>query len=384
MSFNKVTEIIQELREGRFVILVDDENRENEGDLILSTDFVTPEAINFMAKEARGLICVALSPEQVHRLQLPLMVREEANVSPHKTAFTISVEAAQGVSTGISAQDRARTVQVVSDPKSTPKDIISPGHVFPICSQKGGVLKRAGHTEASVDFCKLAGLNPAAVICEIINPDGTMSRTKELFQFAQKHKIKIGTIEDLIKYRVAHDSLVEKRIQTSFCTGLGADWSVHVFYDEVNEREHIALVKGRIRPQSSVLVRVQTSCLTGDLFQDQFLQTGSYLQKSLELINKEGSGVLVYLRMQNTISKYIEFHKQQLKDFDPSQKNTLSDSKDYGIGAQILRSLGISRIRLITNSKHKKIGLKGYGLNIEKTLPIVDKNKKLKILSKDS
>ena len=380
MSFNKVTEIIQELKAGRFVILVDDESRENEGDLIMATDFVTPEAINFMAKEARGLICVALPHKQVQRLGLPLMVKEEDNISPHKTAFTISVEAAQGVSTGISAQDRARTVQVVADPQSTAKDIISPGHIFPIRAQRGGVLKRAGHTEASVDFCKLSGLTPSAVICEIINPDGTMSRVSELFKFSQKHQIKIGTIEDLIKYRAAHDSLVERRGETPFHTGLGPDWTAHVFYDEINEREHLALVKGRVSPQKSMLVRVHTSCLTGDIFQDRFLQTGSYLQKSLELINKEGSGVVVYLRMQNNLSKYLDYHKQQLEQRDPSKKKTLSDHKDYGIGAQILKSLGISKIRLITNSpKNRKIGLKGYGLKITDTLSI--DNKKLKVLS---
>ena len=382
MKFNKVTEIIHELKAGRFVILVDDENRENEGDLIMASDFITPEAVNFMTKEARGLICVSLEAQQAKRLGLSLMVKEEDNISPHKTAFTISVEASKGVSTGISASDRAKTIKVVSSPTSTKEDIISPGHIFPIRAQKGGVLKRAGHTEASVDFCKLAGLNPSAVICEIINSDGTMARSPELFKFAKKHNIKIGTIEDLIKYRMAHDSLVEKKIETPFETSLGKDWKAHVFYDEINEREHLALTKGVINPNKSVLVRVQTDCVTGDIFQDSFLTTGSYLEKSLDLINKEGSGVLVYLRMQNSISKYIEFHKLQKEKYDPKRK-LVSDNKDYGIGAQVLRSLGISKIRLITNSPSRKIGLKGYGLTIEKTVPVAE-DSSLKVVSKDS
>ncbi len=382
-TFNTVTEIIHALKSGQFVILVDDENRENEGDLIIASDFITPEAVNFMAKEARGLICVSLDTEQVKRLDLPLMVKSEDNVSPHRTAFTVSVEASKGVSTGISAKDRAQTIKVVSDPKSQKEDIISPGHIFPIQAQKGGVLKRAGHTEASVDFCKLANLNPSAVICEVVNMDGTMSRAPELFKFAKKHQIKIGTIEDLIKYRMAHDSLVEERVQTSYQTGLGKDWTAHVFYDEINDREHLALTKGKINPQKSVLVRVQTSCITGDLFQDEFLSTGSYIRKSLDYINEEGTGVFVYLRMQNTISKYLDYHKLQKEKFD-SKRIFKSDSKDYGIGAQILRALHISKIRLITNSKSKKIGLKGYGLTIEETVPIIEDEHGFQFISKDS
>lgn len=368
-TFNTVEEIIQELKAGHFVILVDDENRENEGDLMIASDCISPEAVNFMTKEARGLICVSIESAQAKKLELSLMVKEEDNISPHKTAFTVSVEAAKGVSTGISAQDRSQTIKVVSNPQSSKQDIISPGHIFPIRAQKGGVLKRAGHTEASVDFCKLAGLNPSAVICEIINSNGTMSRAPELFKFAKKHDIKIGTIEDLIKYRMSHDSLVEQKLVTPFNTGLGPDWKAHVFYDEINDREHLALTKGVIKPENSILVRVQTDCITGDLFQDSFLQTGSYLQKSLELINQEGAGVFVYLRMQNSISKYIEHHQAQIEKYDVNRRVT-SDNKDYGIGAQILRALGISKIRLITNSKNKKIGLGGYGLSVEKVIPI--------------
>ena len=369
MKFHPVEEIVEDIKKGRFIILIDDENRENEGDLIIASDFITPEAINFMTKEARGLVCVSISTEQADRLSLSLMVREEENFSLHQTAFTVSVEAAKGVSTGISAADRAQTVRVVCDPNSKPGDIISPGHIFPIRAQKGGVLKRAGHTEASVDFCKLAGLNPSAVICEIVNPDGTMARIPELIEFAKQHDLKIGTIESLIKYRLAHDTLVEERIKTPFQTGLGEAWSLSVFYDKINDREHLVFIKGEIDSKKAVLVRVQTSCLTGDLFQDELLPTGKYLQKAIECINQEGSGVLVYLRMQNSLSKFVEYHrnKKELKDTPLTLK---SDSRDYGIGAQILRALGVSKIKLITNSTGKKIGIKAYGLTIEKTWPL--------------
>jgi len=371
MKFHSVKEILEELKKGHFIILIDDENRENEGDLIMASDFITPEAINFMTKEARGLVCVAISSKQARRLSLPLMVREEENFSPHKTAFTVSVEAAKGVSTGISAADRAQTIEALCDSNSLPGDIISPGHIFPIRAQEGGVLKRAGHTEASVDFCKLAGLTPSAVICEIVNSDGTMARIPELSEFAKKHDLKIGTIESLIRYRMTNDSLVEERVKTPFQTKLGENWSLSVFYDSVNDREHLALVKGEIDSKKAILVRVQTSCLTGDLFQDQFLSTGLYLQKAIERINQEGSGVLVYLRMQNSLSKFVEYHKskRELKDTAFTLK---SDDRDYGIGAQILRALSISRIQLITNRASRKIGLKGYGLTIEKTVPLFD------------
>ena len=248
MAFHSVPEIIQELQLGRFVILADDESRENEGDLMLAADFVTPEAINFMIREARGLVCAPLSAEKIERLGLPLMVREEDNFSPNRTAFTVSVEAAKGVSTGISAADRARTIKALASPGAEKDDLISPGHVFPLRAQKGGVLKRAGHTEASLDLCRLADLSPAAVICEIVSADGSMARVPELAAFAKKHQIKMVTIEDLIEYRMAHDSLVEEKLKTPFETGLGKGWTAHVFYDEINDREHLALTKGRIDP----------------------------------------------------------------------------------------------------------------------------------------
>ena len=369
MNLHSVKEILEDLKKGRFIILIDDEQRENEGDLIIASDFITPQAINFMTKEARGLVCVSISAKQAKRMSLPLMVREEDNFSPHRTAFTISVEAAKGVSTGISAADRAQTVKVLCDPKSQPEDIISPGHIFPIRAQKGGVLKRAGHTEASVDFCKLAGLNPSAVICEIVNPDGTMARIPELKEFAKKHGLKIGSIESLIRYRLSHDSLVEQRVKTQFQTGLGKDWSLSVFYDSVNDREHLVLIKGNIDFKKAVLVRVQVSCLTGDIFQDQLLPTGKSIQQAIAKINKHGAGVLVYLRMKYSLSKFVDYHKAK-KTSTQLSAILKSDERDYGIGAQILRALGISKIKLITHKKSKKIGLKAYGLSIEETVPL--------------
>lgn len=366
MKFNTVSELISELKQGRMVIIVDDESRENEGDLVMAAHFVTPSAVNFMIREARGLVCVSLTSDQVKRLGLPLMVNQRDNFSPNQTAFTVSVEATQGVSTGISVDDRAHTIQTVANPNSTPGDIISPGHIFPIRAQDGGVLKRAGHTEASVDLCRLAGLTPAAAICEITNEEGRMARTKELLVFAKKHNLKIGTIEDLIKYRMANESLVTEKLQTPFATGLGTNWMAHVFYDEINDREHLALVKGNINPRKSVLVRVHSSCLSGDLFQDHFLKSGLFLEKALKYINKEGQGILVYLRMQNQISKQLEFHKRQWKE----KGKFPFDRRDYGIGAQILRAFGVSKIRLITNSSSKKIGLKGYNLSIAETVPV--------------
>ena len=262
--------------------------------------------------------------------------------------------------------DRAHTIQTVSHPEAVPEDIISPGHVFPIQAQDGGVLKRAGHTEAGVDLCRLAGLTPSAVICEITNEEGRMARTTELFAFARKHNLKIGTIEDLIKHRMAHESLVIKKLETPFATGLGKDWTACVFYDEINSREHLALVKGKIPLEEPVLVRVHSSRLSGDLFQDQFLKSGPLLKESLRYINREGRGVFVYLRMQNQISKQLEFHKRRWKE---KTGGFPVDNRDYGIGAQILKALGISKIRLITNSPSKKIGLKGYNLSIVETVP---------------
>ena len=371
MIFNTVPELIEDLKLGRMVIIVDDENRENEGDLVLPADFVNSEAINFMSLQARGLICVALTYEQVERLGLSLMVDSERNLSPNKTAFTVSVEAAQGISTGISAADRARTIKVVASLNSTKMDIITPGHVFPIRSHKGGVLKRAGHTEASVDFCRLAGLNPAAVICEIINPDGSMARVPDLKVFSEKHKIKIGTIEDLIRYRITHESFVEKKISVPFHSDICEGFTLHVFQDKINNREHLVFSKGDVGDGRPVLTRVHSACVTGDLFGGQVTKSGEYLRFSLEKINKEGRGVLIYLclesianRLVNRVRSYLTFKKTDIPPL-------MADEKDYGVGAQILRSLGVTKLRLLTNSTKKRVGLKGYGLEVVETVPLL-------------
>ena len=376
MLFNTVPELIKDLKSGKMIILVDDETRENEGDLVLPTDFVSPSAINFMSLKARGLICVALTSQQVERLGLSLMVEHERNLSPNKTAFTVSVEAAQGISTGISSADRARTIKVVSDLSSNRKDIITPGHVFPIRSHKGGVLKRAGHTEAGVDLCRLAGLNPSAVICEIINPDGSMARVPDLKKFAQKHNIKIGTIEDLIRHRITHESFVEEKISAPFKSSICEGFTVRVFRDRINDREHLALSKGNIADGAPVLTRVHASCLTGDLFGGQVTKSGEYLKLSLKKINEEKKGILIYLCLENRkgllisrVRSYLD-PPSSLEQAGAPPAPLMADEKDYGVGAQILRSLGVTKLRLLTNSAQKRVGLKGYGLEIVESLPL--------------
>ena len=368
MSFHTVSELIDDLKAGRMVVIVDDENRENEGDLVLPADFISPEAVNFMSHQARGLICVALTYEQTEKLGLSLMVDQDRNRAANKTAFTVSVEAASGVSTGISAADRARTIQVVSSPTARSEDIISPGHIFPIRSHKGGVLKRAGHTEASVDLCRLAGLNPAAVICEIINKDGSMARAEDLKQFAKKHQIKIGTIEDLIRYRITYESFVEEKIQAPFVSNICQGFKLHVFWDNINNCEHLAFSKGVINTGKPVLVRVHSACIMGDVFGGQITKSGNYLLNSLQKIDQEGRGVLIYLCLEGTGRKLTD----RARAYSPgnSKSSLIMDEKDYGVGAQILRSLGVSQIRLLTNSTAKRIGLKGYGLEIVETVPI--------------
>ena len=373
MLFHTVPELIEDLKSGQMVIIVDDENRENEGDLVLPADFVTPPAINFMSLQARGLICVALTHKQVERLGLSLMVDHEKNLSPNKTAFTVSVEAACGISTGISAADRARTIKMTADPSSHPEDIITPGHVFPIRSHRGGVLKRAGHTEASVDLCRLAGLNPAAVICEIVNPDGSMARVSDLKMFSDKHKIKIGTIEDLIRYRITHESFVEEKISVPFQSDTCEGFTLRVFQDKINNREHLVFSKGNIGDGKPVLTRVHSSCITGDLFGGKLTRSGDYLKFSLKKINKEGRGVLIYLCLESIANRLVN-RAQSYLNFKAAEKKTkpllMADEKDYGVGAQILRSLGVTQLRLLTNSVQKRVGLKGYGLEIVETVPL--------------
>ncbi len=378
MKLNTIPEIIADIKAGRPVILVDDEDRENEGDLIVAADDITPELVNFMAMEARGLICLSLTSEQIDRLELPLMTKDEHNRSPNRTAFTVSIEAARGVSTGISAADRSHTIKVAASPSAQPSDIIVPGHVFPIRAQDGGVLKRAGHTEASVDLARLAGLNPAAVICEIMNPDGTMARMPQLLTFAHKHGLKIGTIESLIRYRIQNESFLLERAQARLPCRFGNDFTIRVFENQLDGREHVALVKGPIHPEKPVLVRVHSECLMGDVFGSLRTRTGEYLELSMKRIQEEGQGVLVYLRLEdmgqrlrNRVLSYRQIDEGGVPT-DESRKVFQSDDRDYGIGAQILRALGIRKLRLITNNSSKRVGLKGYGLEIveEIALPV--------------
>lgn len=356
-------ELIDEARNGRMFILVDDEDRENEGDLVIPAQMATPDAINFMAKYGRGLICLAMTKTRVDQLGLELMSR--ANGTRHETAFTVSIEAKEGVTTGISAADRARTISVAIDSSKDRADIVTPGHVFPLVARDGGVLVRAGHTEAAVDVARLAGLNPAGVICEIMKDDGTMARLDDLVGFAQLHNLKIGTIRDLIAYRRRHDHLVEQRAEASFTSEWGGEWRALTFWNKATGSEQVALVKGRIDPDKPTLVRMHALSPFADVFGEGGPR-GGLLRRSMEIIGKEGAGVIVVINRPRpdgyTVALQTRSGAIPPKDMD--------ELRDYGVGATILTELGVQEMILLSNTHHTLIGLDGYGLSIAGTRPI--------------
>lgn len=375
MAFSTVEEVIADIRAGKMVIIVDDEDRENEGDLVCASSKISSAIINFMATHGRGLICAPITQDAAERMGLPLMVRR--NTESHGTNFTVAVDAADGVSTGISAADRARTVQVLANPLSEPRDLVRPGHILPLQAKQGGVLRRAGHTEAAVDLARLAGLEPAGVICEILNEDGTMARLPQLLEFAEKHQLRIGTIAALIEYRRSQEKLVERIERIQMPTDFG-DFDLIVYTSTLNPDEHhLALVKGEILPDEPVLVRVHSECLTGDVFGSRRCDCGSQLHSALAQIEEAGKGVLVYMRQEGRgigLANKIRAYKLQEEGLDTVEANERlgfgSDLRDYGMGAQILYDLGVRKIRLMTNNPRKVVGLDGHKLEIVEKVPI--------------
>jgi len=376
MPFSTIPEAIEDIRLGRLLVVIDDEDRENEGDLTIAAEKVTPDVINFMARHGRGLICLPMTGERLDALRIPLMVQDEENSAKFGTAFCVPVEAKKGTTTGISAADRARTVLAAVDPKTRPEDLARPGHMFPLRAVPGGVLQRSGQTEAAVDLARLAGLYPAGVICEIMNEDGTMARLPELQLFCRRHELKMITVKDLIRHRMSHERLVRKIAEANLPTAHGA-FRIHAFESLIDRQHNVALVMGEIRPEDEVLVRVHSQCLTGDIFHSSRCDCGDQLEKALGIISAAGKGVLLYLGQEGRGIGLV--HKIMAYQLQDQGKDTVeanealgfkADQRDYGIGAQILVELGVRRMRLMTNNPRKFVGLEGYGLEIVERVPL--------------